>query len=375
MTHHILKIATVLSLVFGLSECSLISEKSKPDPLQTLLQYRQFRNEWKLHDLYTLLADTCKTFISEEEFINYIDQPDSVKQNQVYNMISSDTLPVNGNTDYARYKIAYQFIDKKEKDTLNGIWYYSLYFENGKWKVIWFSKLMNMGFRYLQSQQFEQSKLIFQVITGVNPYDDTAYRGLAMANVNLDNIEEAIAATNRLIELMPDVASNYALLADIYSNSGSYDTAIEYYEKAISINPDPLYFINMGSIYKIDEQFVEADESFRKSLELDSLLPQGWWMLGELYFHNLNDPESACIYFEKAIDLPPMSDYYQHQLYYGYALLLFNEAQIETEVKVTDRRRLFREALNYVNQALEIDPQNADYLFLKNEIKLRLENI
>jgi tetratricopeptide (TPR) repeat protein len=372
---HIFKIAMVLSLVFGFSECSLITEESKPDPLQTLLQYRQFRSEWKLHDLYSMLADTCKTFISEEEFINYIDQPDSIKQNRMYNMVSSDTLPVFGNEDYVRYKVAYQFIDKKEKDTLNGFWYYSLYFENGNWKVIWFSKLMNLGFHFLQNQQFEQSNMVFQVITGVNPYDETAFRGLALSYASLLNMEEAIDATKRLIELMPDADANYALLADLYGSADRYAEAIENYEKAISINPDPVYFINMGSIYKMDEQFVEADESYRKSLELDSLLPQSWWMLGELYFHNLDDPESARIYFEKALDLPPMSDYYQQQLYYGYALLLFNEAMIETEVKVSDQRSLYREALNYVKQAREIDPQNTDYLFLLNEINLKLQKI
>jgi tetratricopeptide (TPR) repeat protein len=359
-----------------ISSCSLIREETRPDPKNALLEYRRLRDEWKMEEAYAMIADTCKAFITKDEFVSYNKPPDSISQNQVYNILSIDTLPVFGNKDYARYQVEYQFIDRKYQDTVDGTWYYSLHFENGDWKVIWLSKMLDIAIGHLQNQRYDQALVLFQVITNINPYNDSAFRGLALSYANLSEIEKAVSAAERMINLKPDDPSYYALLADLLGSANRIDESIEYYKKAIEIQPVPMYFVNLGSFYKMNEQYVEADESYRKSLELDSLLPQGWWMLGELYYQHLGDLELAHQYYRKALGLPAMSDFYQQQMYYSYAAMLYDEAlEVNSSSLGMESRNLLQEAKSFIGKALALDPHNTDFTFLLHEINQKLEDM
>jgi len=367
--------AIALSLATLVNNCSSEKEDFRPDPAESLIRYREYRDDWKLEEAYALLADSCKSFITEEEFIDYNELPDSIKQNQAFEIVSMDTLTTFGYEDFARFKVAYSYIDFNKKDTTDGIWYYSLCFEDGQWKIIWFSKMFDIAFAHLQNQRYEQARVLFQVITGIDPFNDSALRGLALSNANLNDLEGAIAAAAKMVDLIPDDPSAYALLADLKGSAQRFEESIEVYIKAIDLDPNPMYYVNLGSIYKLNEQIVEADESYRKSLELDSQLVQGWWMLGELYYYHLDDLESARKYYNKAMQLPTISDFYQQQLYYNYAQLLFNEAtDDEKDIDDAVRNELLREARILVGKASNIDPLNTDYSYLTNEINIKLGN-
>jgi tetratricopeptide (TPR) repeat protein len=261
-------------------------------------------------------------------------------------------------------------------DTVFGSWNYRLKFEEGSWKVIWFGRMASLASRHLQNQQFDQSLVLYLVICSVDPYNELALRGLALSYINLSQNNEAISAARRLLELKPDDPGVYAFLGDLYSSSERYDEAIEVYSKAILLDPDPMYYVNLGSIYKINGQYVEADDTYRKSLELDSISPQGWWMLGELYMYNLEDRTLAKTFFEKALQLEPMNDYYQMQLYYAYASLLFSEAIESAPGPISaDHRKLLLEAKSYIGKALKIAPRSSSFSYLSNEINKKLQGI
>ena len=373
MTRQNFVYALLFLLVFILTNCSLKNSEERTDPKETLIKYRELRNEWKLKEAYSLLADTCKSFISEEEFVAYNYQPDSIRNKYKFTITAIDTLPVFGNPDFVRFNVKYQSINLNRKDTLFGSWSYRLIFEEGSWKIIWFGRMASLASNHLQNQQYEQSLVLYLLICGVDPYNDIALRGLALSYINLSQNNEAIGAAKRLLEIKPDDPSVYAFLGDLYSSSDLFDEAIKAYSKAILINPDPLYYINLGSIYKINGQYVEADDKYRKSLELDSLSPQGWWMLGELYLYNLEDRTMAKTFYEKALQLEPMQDYYQMQLYYGYALLLYSDAIEKGSDPISaDQRKLLLEAKAYVGRALKIDPRSSDFSYLSNEINKKL---
>ena len=365
-----------LFLLLGLNDCSLKKEEPRPDPREALLRYRNFRADWKLREAYAMLADTCKSLISEEEFIAYNNAPDSIKVNQIYNLLSVDSLPVYDYKDFARFKVRYHFVNRSENTSSDGTWYYSLVFENKQWKILWLSKMMNIASAHLRNQQYDQSKLLFEVITGINPFNEEAYKGLALSYANLSQINEAIRVVKKMVELMPDNHSNYAILADFHGSAGQFDESIQNYKKAISIEPLPMYYVNLGSIYKLNEQYVEADESFRESLKMDSLLVQGWWMLGELYYQNMEDSESARQYYLKALELPSLPGGYQSELFYSYSLFLFSEAVSDKNEFTEDKRKqLLIDASEFIAKARKIDFSNSDYSFLQNEINIKLQEI
>jgi tetratricopeptide (TPR) repeat protein len=267
-------------------------------------------------------------------------QPDSVRNNYKFTITTIDSLPVFENSDFARFKVKYQSIILDKKDTLLGSWDYRLLFEDGSWKIIWFGRMASIASDHLQNQQYDQSLVLYMVICAVDP---------------------------------PDDPTAHTLLGDLYGSAEQFDKAIEAYSKAIEIKPEPVFYVNLGSVYKMNGQFVEADDSYRKSIELDSLSPQGWWMLGELYLYNLDDRAMAKTFYNKALQLKPMSDYYQMRLYYGYALLLYSDA-VETDPDEisADEREWLQEAKTYIGKALKIDPRSSEFSYLSNEINKQL---
>lgn len=362
-----------IGLIFNLYNCSSKKSEERPDARETLVKYRELRNNWNLSEAYSLLADTCKSYISEEEFISYNMQPDSVRDNYMFTIISIDSLPILENSDFARFKVKYQSIILDRKDTILGSWDYRLLFEDDSWKIIWFGKMATLASKHLQNQQFDQSLVLYMVICAVDPYNDIALRGLALSYINLSQNNEAITAAQRLVQLNPEDPMAHTFLGDLYGSSEMFDEAINAYSKAIELQPEPVFYINLGSVYKMNGQFVEADDSYRKSIELDSLSPQGWWMLGELYLYNLDDRAMAKNYYNKALQLKPMADYYQTKLYYGYALLLYSDAvESDPDTISTDERKWLLEAKTYIGKALKINPRSSEFSYLSNEINNKL---
>ncbi len=373
MIRRYLVIVFFIGIIIHLFNCSSKKSKIRPDPKETLIRYRELRNEWKLAEAYSMLADTCKSYISKEEFIAYNTQPDSVRNKYKFTITGIDSLPVYENSDFARYKVRYQSIILDKKDTISGSWDYRLLYEDESWKIIWFARMASIASNHLQNQQYDQSLVLYMVICAVDPYNDIALRGLALSYINLSQNSEAITAAQRLVQLKPDDPAAHTLLGDLYGSSEQFDQAIEAYSRAIEILPEPIFYINLGSVYKMNGQFVEADDSYRKSIELDSLSPQGWWMLGELYLYNLEDRAMAKTLYNKALQLKPMSDYYQMRLYYGYALILYSDA-VETDPDQisADERKWLLEAKTYIGKALKIDPRSSEFSYLSNEINKQL---
>jgi tetratricopeptide (TPR) repeat protein len=362
-----------IAVIFNLYNCSSEKSEERPDPREILVKYREFRNDWKLAEAYSLLADTCKSYISEEEFIAFNMRPDSVRDNYKFTITAIDSLPVFEDSDFSRFKVKYQNVILDRKDTVIGSWDYRLIFEEGSWKIIWFGRMASLASNHLQNQQYDKALVLYMVICSLDPYNDIAVRGLALSYINLSQNNEAINAALRLLQLKPDDPTAYTFLGDLYGSSEKFDEAIEAYLKAIEILPEPVSYINLGSVYKMNGQFVEADDSYRKSIELDSLSPQGWWMLGELYLYNLDDRTMAKTFYTKALQLKPMSDYYQMRLYYGYALLLYSDAvDIDPDKISAKEREWLLEAKTYIGKALQIDPGSAEFSYLSNEINNQL---
>jgi hypothetical protein len=190
--------AILFFLAIILYNCSINNSEKRPDPIETLIKYRELRDEWKLAEAYSLLADTCKSFVSEEEFVIYNNQPDSIRNKYTFAITGIDSLPVFGSPDFARFNVKYQSVNLDRMDTLFGTWSYRLLYEKGSWKIVWFGRMASLASNHLQNQQYEQSLVLYLVICGVDPYNDLALRGLALSYINLSQNSEAIAAARRL---------------------------------------------------------------------------------------------------------------------------------------------------------------------------------
>ena len=90
-----------------------------------------------------------------------------------------------------------------------------------------------------------------------------------------------------------------------YAEYGDYQQALEYFDKAIQLNPNnPNYFNNRGNVYYGLKQYESAKEDYTQAIRLapDYYLPH--MNLGSVY-DDLGEPEQAIEKYDQAIELEP----------------------------------------------------------------------
>ena len=97
-------------------------------------------------------------------------------------------------------------------------------------------------------------------------------------------------------------------LGELNYDIENYDKAIEYYNKALEIEPDdPGTMSNLGLAYVCKENYKEAILLYRKSLNIDPEDSITWDNIGLAYEYN-NEFEKAKDAYQKALDFDPSDD-------------------------------------------------------------------
>ncbi len=94
-----------------------------------------------------------------------------------------------------------------------------------------------------------------------------------------------------------DIAAKYFTDAAVYYDAGNYDKAVELYKKAVALEPSvATYRVALGtSLAKID-QYINAIEQFKISIEIDSNYTEGYYLIEDLYAR-ANELTSGLEYF------------------------------------------------------------------------------
>jgi cytochrome c-type biogenesis protein CcmH/NrfG len=83
-------------------------------------------------------------------------------------------------------------------------------------------------------------------------------------------------------------------IGNLYYDSSRYQQAIDYYTKALEIDPkNPNVQTDLGTSYWNLNQADPAISAFQKSLAVDPTHAQSLYNLGVVYLHGKNDPDSA----------------------------------------------------------------------------------
>jgi tetratricopeptide (TPR) repeat protein len=165
----------------------------------------------------------------------------------------------------------------------------------------------------------------------------------------------------QMIEMDPNDAANYHVLAGVYEQSGDYEQAEQLLVKARDIRPnDPAVYTSLANFYNRQGDFTNTMAALHQRAEKEPTNPEAFYTIATYYWDKANKdytvPQPERIKFVqegyKAVDtaLKLKPDYPEALTYKG--LLLRQEALL---IKDPQRQQeLVKEAVDYSNRAAEI---------------------
>jgi len=174
----------------------------------------------------------------------------------------------------------------------------------------------------------------------------------------------------------------YFHFATIFEEEKKHENAIELYDKAIEINPEnDLLFQYRAIQLKELGHYEKAKQDYLRAIELDSVYPDYYLGLGNLYNSNLEDPKKALSTFLKIIEIDSLNSMAYNNAGYlflgdlndlekaeeyllkGYELdnneflLNFNLARLY------NKKEEYTLSIKYMEKAIEITPQDKDLYY------------
>lgn len=354
--------------------CLLVACEDKVDfsnPKSVIEYYFSLAVDRKLELQYMLLADTCKEFVTLQDYFDYHSTSDSLFKSYDYRIQKIDHLPLDPkNPKYRLFEIQFIAINLSQKDTTKGVSYCSVFNEKGQWKVIWTQNIFQAAEKLENSQNFEDAIQSYREVLKYDPLDGNAYRQIGWCQFRQGYYQDALLNAKKAVELKPKDESNYNLLAGIYSSQNNDELAVENYRKAIEMTNSDMQRVyllsNLSISYRNLSKYDEAKKAADHALKIDSLHTHAWWQKGVLFIEE-NKRDSAIICLQKAITQMPMSDFLQQQLYYDLAYQEYISA-VQNTHNDSMRANLLADAKNHILKALDFQYDNDRYRSLLDDI-------
>lgn len=275
-------------------------------------------------------------------------------------------------------------------------------------------KLEYLGLTYEKLGNFEQAEIQYEKSADVATTDkDKFYNRLAFFLTNQNRCDKAIEILNKALaikqeplyfenrgyahEILNDFENakqDYQAAIDLAKsdidtfenrmgvfcyNRQHYTDAIEHYSKAIEILPKAVYFENVGLAYEDSGDLKNAEESYRKALEISTGNKDIYWNRLGIFYYNQKKYKEAIKYYRKAIKIQPKAVYFENtgnayidagdfenaeeNFSKAHEIEPNNYIHLENLGLVSQKKQNYTVAINYFEQALSIAPENVKSFF------------
>jgi tetratricopeptide (TPR) repeat protein len=162
------------------------------------------------------------------------------------------------------------------------------------------------GIYLLSKLEVEDAVKEFNLGIEANPFDGTAYKGLASVYSYQGQYDKAIVEYSKAIEAVPDDSHAYLRRGEAHLKLEHYEDVVNDYSKAIEINPRYVNaYKKRGIYYGRDLELYElALEDFEKVLELEPTDAETYLNRGNIYI-KLDFDTDGIENFTKAIEIKP----------------------------------------------------------------------
>jgi hypothetical protein len=129
------------SLILFLITIFIVSCNNNPDwqnPKDVVIKYRELRNKNKITESYNYLADTCKSVVTQQEYEDYYNLPDSLKGKYVSETINIVQLLIQSEyLNYRCFEVEMRETEIGSKKVDKNYLYYTTFKQKEEWKIVW----------------------------------------------------------------------------------------------------------------------------------------------------------------------------------------------------------------------------------------------
>ena len=153
---------------------------------------------------------------------------------------------------------------------------------------------------FADQQQFEQAVQYAELALSTDPNSFDTRRVYAYVLESTGQYGRAIDQYLQATEIAPNLTFLYISIGQNYRQLGLYDQALEFFDRAASINSvlgitDPLPYVAIAKTYTRQGEFFAAAANARRAIEFDPSNPDLYGQLGIIYFRSRNYEESIVI--------------------------------------------------------------------------------
>ncbi len=161
---------------------------------------------------------------------------------------------------------------------------------------------VGLALAYEHEGKITEAERAYQQAIQAHPNSRFSYNSFGTFYRRRNEYEKALQMFGKVIQIAPEWYGTYVNVGSIYGDMGQYEKAIDPLNKSIAIRPSYAGYVNLGTSYFGLNKYAEAASAYEEATKLDPQQYVTWGNLGEaLYYAGKKDQSQAP--YRKAVEL------------------------------------------------------------------------
>jgi tetratricopeptide (TPR) repeat protein len=187
----------------------------------------------------------------------------------------------------------------------------------------------NLGNSYMDVGNIEQALVAFERAVEINPSLAECQTNLGNVYLKMDRIEDAIDQYRAALEINPSDAKTHNNLGNALTSAGRLDDAISEYSESLELDPNfAEVYTNLSVVYCEKKMFTTAESVLKEAIALEPRNGSFYNQLGNVY-SQMGQCEKAILQYNRALKLA--SDL--AEAHYGLGLCYNKLGMVNEEIR------------------------------------------